>query len=154
MLSPLQQRVAFIVAELPEAEGFALAGGGALIARGDIERATRDLDYFATRPERVQEVLPHVTEALQRAGLSVSVERSLDSFVRLTIAGGGATTELDLASDYRLLPVEPSDFGPTLAAEELAIDKVLAIFEGPSHATSPTSPRSSTGGASSISSIE
>lgn len=65
-----------------------------------------------------------MTEALQRAWLSVTVERSADGFVRLTVGDGGATTELDLASDYRLLPAEPSDFGPTLAAEELAIDKV------------------------------
>jgi hypothetical protein len=129
VLSPLQQRVALILAELPEAEGFALAGGAALIARGDIDRATRDLDYFATRPERVQEAFPHVTDALQRAGLSVTVERSSDGFVRLTVGDGASTTELDLASDYRLLPAEQSDLGPTLAAEELAIDKVLAIFD-------------------------
>lgn len=129
MLSPLQQRVASIVAGPLEAEGFALAGGGALIARGDIDRATRDLDYFATRPERVAEALPQVTEALERAGLSVTIERSSDGFVRLTVSDGDATTELDLASDYRLLPVEHSEFGPTLAGEELAIDKVLAIFD-------------------------
>lgn len=129
VLSPLQQRVASIVAGLLEADGFVLAGGGALIARGEIDRSTRDLDYFATRPERVAQALPHVTEALERAGLSVTVERSAKGFARLAVGDGDATTELDLASDYRLLPVEASDFGPTLAGEELAIDKVLAIFD-------------------------
>ncbi len=33
MLSPLQEGIARIVASLPEAEGFALAGGAALIVR-------------------------------------------------------------------------------------------------------------------------
>jgi hypothetical protein len=42
VLSPLQQRVAEIVAGLEEAEGFALAGGAALIARGEVQRQTRD----------------------------------------------------------------------------------------------------------------
>lgn len=36
MLSPLQERVAEIIAGLKEAEGFALAGGAALIVRGDV----------------------------------------------------------------------------------------------------------------------
>jgi hypothetical protein len=129
VLSTLQQRVAVLIAELSEAADFALAGGAALIARGDIDRATRDLDYFAEDPRRVQTVLPHVVERLERDGLTVTVDRSSDGFARLTIADGDATTEVDLASDYRLLSAEPSRLGPTLAGEELAIDKVLAIFD-------------------------
>lgn len=43
VLSPLQERVAEIVASLDEATDFALAGDGALIARGDVQRQTRDL---------------------------------------------------------------------------------------------------------------
>ncbi len=35
MLSPRQERLALIVAGLTEAEGFAPAGGAALITRGD-----------------------------------------------------------------------------------------------------------------------
>jgi hypothetical protein len=38
VLSPLQEKVAEIVAGLDEAADFALAGGAALIARGDVER--------------------------------------------------------------------------------------------------------------------
>ena len=44
VLSPLQQRVARILAALSEAENFALGGGAALIVRGDIDRRTRDID--------------------------------------------------------------------------------------------------------------
>ncbi len=33
-----------------------------------------------------------------------------------------------MARDARLPPVEPSEFGPLLSTEELAVDKVLAVF--------------------------
>lgn len=40
--------MAALFAGLSEASGFVLAGGAALIARGEIDRLTRDLDFFAT----------------------------------------------------------------------------------------------------------
>ncbi len=40
--------MATIVSRLPEADGFALAGAGALVLHGYIDRETRDLDYFTT----------------------------------------------------------------------------------------------------------
>ena len=129
MLTPLQQRVARIVADLPDADDFVLAGGGALIARGDVDRTTRDLDYFATRPERVLELLPHLVAALEEAGLTVETHRAVDGFVRLVVTDGAEATDVDRASDYRLLPPEPTPAGRALAAEELAVDKVLAIFD-------------------------
>lgn len=46
MLTPLQQRLLEIVSRLPEANGFALAGGAALILRGTVDRYTNDLDFF------------------------------------------------------------------------------------------------------------
>ena len=58
MLSPLQDRVAHIVAELAEAEDFALAGGAALIIRGDVDRRTRDLDFFDTSALAVDRLVP------------------------------------------------------------------------------------------------
>jgi hypothetical protein len=57
-LSRLQARIARTVAELPEAEGFALAGGGALVVLGIVDRPTEDLDYFATAPEAVDRLAP------------------------------------------------------------------------------------------------
>jgi hypothetical protein len=79
VLTPLQEHVASIVAGLAEAEGFALAGGAAQIARGEIQRETRDLDFFGLTPDDVD----------------------------------------------RLVRQHPA---PTLSGEELAVDKVLAIF--------------------------
>ena len=66
MLTPLQERVASIVAGLAEAEDFALAGGAALIVRGEIERQTRDLDFFGLAPEAVDRLVPALDRALQK----------------------------------------------------------------------------------------
>jgi hypothetical protein len=85
VLSPLQERVAAIVAGLDEAKDFALAGGAALILRGEVERRTRDLDFFGLTGDAVD-------------------------------------------ADARLFPAEPARPAPTLRGEELAVDKVLAIF--------------------------
>ena len=53
MLSPLQEQVGRIVAALPEADGFALAGGAALVVTRVVDRTTRDLDFFGPSAEDV-----------------------------------------------------------------------------------------------------
>lgn len=57
------------------------------------------------------------------------VVRDVPTFVRLEVQGGQDRCEVDLAVDYRALPPERSDLGPTLAAVELAANKVLAVFD-------------------------
>lgn len=135
MLSPLQERVAEIVAGLEEADGFALAGGAALIARGDVQRQTRDLDFFGLTSDAVDKLLPAAERALGHAGLVVERVQVNPGFARLIVASGDDRTELDLASDARLFPAEPGQPAPMLRGEELAVDKVLAVFGGPKHAT-------------------
>ena len=68
MLSPLQERIARIIAGLSEAEDFALAGGGALISRGDVNRKTRDLDFFGLSAAAVDRLVPVAELALREAG--------------------------------------------------------------------------------------
>ena len=68
MLSPLQEQVAEIIAGLEEAREFALAGGAALIARGDVQRQTRDSDFFGLTPAAVDRLVPAVDRALQPLG--------------------------------------------------------------------------------------
>lgn len=128
MLSELQQRVATIFTELPDASDFALAGGGALIVRGDIDRLTRDLDFFAVAPDQVDRLRPVLEDALRQAGLTVVAERVAAGFARLTVSDGADQTGVDLAADARILPPEPSEYGLMLSGEELAVDKVLAVF--------------------------
>jgi hypothetical protein len=128
LLSPLQQRVAGLIGGLPEAEGFALAGGAALIVHGAIDRSTRDLDFFGLGPDAVDRLAPAAERALIEDGLSV--ERVLDSpgFVRFLVVGQDGRTEVDLGSDARLFPVDQGPGFQLLAPEELAVDKVLSVF--------------------------
>lgn len=128
MLSGLQLRVATVLAGLSEASEFVLAGGGALIARGDVHRLTRDLDFFASEPAQVDELLPVFEAALRAAGWEVIEERVAAGFARLVVVDGEERTGVDLATDARLLPAEESEFGLVLSTEELAVDKVLAVF--------------------------
>ncbi len=105
-----------------------LAGGGALIARGDVDRLTRDLDFFTVEPGQVDRLLPVFEAALRAAGFDVAEERVAAGFARLVVSDGGERTGVDLAADARLLPAEASDLGLLLNVEESAVDKVLAIF--------------------------
>jgi hypothetical protein len=128
VLTPLQRRIATIIGGLPEAEQFALAGGGALIARGDVERQTRDLDFFGPGPNDVDRLIPAVERALQDAGMEVRRIREAPGFFRLEVREHDEVTEVDLGADARLLPAERGELGLILAGEELAVDKILAVF--------------------------
>lgn len=128
MLTPLQRRIATIIGGLPEAEQFALAGGGALIVRGDVERQTRDLDFFGPAPQDVDRLMPAVERALQDVGMNVRRIREAPGFFRLEVREHDEVTEVDFGADARILPVERGELGPILAGEELAVDKVLAVF--------------------------
>lgn len=90
-LSGSQLAVAQLLFELPEAGGFALAGGSALLALGAIDRPTRDIDAFvAAKPEIPPgDVGPLVTalhERLVADGWTVIVDRELG---HLRPLGGG-----------------------------------------------------------------
>lgn len=128
MLTPLQEQVAAIIAGLAEAEGFALAGGAALIARGDVQRQTGDLDFFGPTPAAVDRLVPAVDRALKEAGLAVHHIEVNPGFARLIVESGNGRTELDLGADARLFPAEPGRPAPMLSGKELAVDKVLAVF--------------------------
>ena len=131
MLTPLQERIAEIVSGLPEARGFALAGGSGLLVRGLIDRQTRDLDYFTVPGEEgaLSALRDALERALDRVALDHSRQRDLSTFIRIEVSDGDDRCEIDLAIDYRALPAEPSDYGPTLAVRELAANKVLALFD-------------------------
>jgi hypothetical protein len=46
----------------------------------------------------------------------------------LVVESGDERTELDLGADARLFRAESGDLAPMLSGEELAVDKVLALF--------------------------
>jgi Nucleotidyl transferase AbiEii toxin, Type IV TA system len=128
VLTPLQERVARIVAALPAADGFALAGGAALVALQIVDRETRDLDFFGAATGDVAALADAAGAALAAEGLAVAVQASHAGFARLEVSDGQDATELDLGVDARIRPAEPGPLGPTLALEELAADKLLALF--------------------------
>jgi len=113
---------------LLEAEDFVLAGGAAMIVQGNINRLTRDLDFFAVEPSAVDSLLPAFKAAAREAGLALIEQQVAHGFARLVVSDGHDRTGIDLAADARLFDPEPSYLGPVLSAEELAVDKVLAIF--------------------------
>ena len=75
-LSGGQREVALLLFGLPESEGFALAGGSALVALGVIDRPTRDIDaFFAAQaggaPGDVGPLASALCSALADAGWTV-----------------------------------------------------------------------------------
>ncbi|MEX0741178.1 MAG: nucleotidyl transferase AbiEii/AbiGii toxin family protein [Phycisphaeraceae bacterium] len=129
MLTPLQRRLARLLTELPQARGFALAGGAALIARGLVDRGTRDLDFFSTSASAIAILVPALETRLAGEGLRVTRIRDVPGFVRLEVlAPDGERVEIDLSHDARQHPAEPTELGLTLSQDELAADKVLALF--------------------------
>jgi len=132
VLSPLQRHILGVVGELPEASRFALAGGAALILRGTVERGTNDLDLFIGAREMAPGAILRVVEAtetaLAAAGMTVTRDAMSETFARLTVAGRDEGCRIDFAADVRIR--EPDTEGSTaiVSLEELAADKVLALF--------------------------
>lgn len=132
MLTPLQEQLAALVAGLPEAADFALAGGGGLAAHGLLHRGTRDLDFFGP-PQLEGDAVAHLAHAVEQAcvgqGRTVQRERDGETFVGLTVAGEQESCEIDMAMDYRALDPVETRYGPAMDLRELGANKILAIFD-------------------------
>lgn len=99
-----------------------------MVSYGDVDRSTRDLDFFGLSAAAVDRLLPAVEQALAAEGLSVERVQVSPGFARLIVSEGEERTELDLATDARLFPVEVRQTVTLLSREELATDKLLAVF--------------------------
>jgi Nucleotidyl transferase AbiEii toxin, Type IV TA system len=128
VLTPFQEELARLLASLPEADGFALAGGAALIARGVVDRRTADLDFFTREADAVGRLGPAFESAVSEAGMAVKRVQDAPGFLRLEVSRSGEHCEVDLGHDARLWPVQSTPLGPTVADNELAADKTLALF--------------------------
>ena len=127
-LSEFQVRVATLVLGLPEAAEFALAGGAALIVHDVTDRATRDLDCFGPTIDAVDRLCASVVEACAAEGLRAEVDQSGTGFARLQIADHRDSTLLDLGYDPALSPPIVTAIGAVRALDDLAGDKLLAVF--------------------------
>jgi hypothetical protein len=130
-LPAFQLEVARVFFALPASKGFLLAGGAALLAQHLTARPTEDLDFF-TAPERGR--VSAACDALEAAArqLGWATERIHDSgtFCRMVIRSADAGVLVDLAVNAPPdLPPSVTAAGPTLAPEELAGHKLLALFD-------------------------
>jgi hypothetical protein len=129
-LTDFQVQVARLFFSLPEAQGFLLAGGAALVAQHLTSRPTQDLDFF-TRVGATS--VPAARDALEATahdrGWTIERVRDEATFCRLVIHGEEALL-VDLALDSPPEhPATASLIGPTFAPEELAGRKVVALFD-------------------------
>lgn len=128
MLDDLQREVAEAFLALPEAQGFALAGGAALICTGLVQRRTKDLDFFTPDPQVVTAAATALERAAGDRGWQVERIRSHPAFVRLVVRKSSDEVLVELAHDFRLQQTQDLGFGPVLSVEELGADKLLALL--------------------------
>ncbi|MBA2768236.1 MAG: nucleotidyl transferase AbiEii/AbiGii toxin family protein [Sporichthyaceae bacterium] len=128
-LDPLQEQLARLALSLPEAGQAALAGGGAMLAHNFVDRPTRDIDLFSPRSEDVQQLAEAFSAAVLRRGDTAEVARRETTFVRMivTVPDGRAVT-VEIAQDARIREPVQLAVGRVLHPDEVAADKVLALF--------------------------
>jgi hypothetical protein len=129
-LTGLQIEIARLFFELETSKGYLVAGGAALLAVDLIARPTEDLDLFASAPiTSVSEAQEDFVRALQARSYEVSLLQDAATFCRMIVTTHADEVLVDLAID-----APPSStptmtmLGPTLAPEELAGRKLLALF--------------------------
>ncbi len=129
-LTSLQVEVARIFFDLDASRGYLVAGGAALLAVDLIDRPTEDLDLFASSPiTSVTAAKDEFVSALDERGYEVSIIQDGSTFCRVVVAMEEDAVLVDLAIDSPpSSPPTMTMLGPTLAPEELATRKLLALF--------------------------
>jgi predicted nucleotidyltransferase component of viral defense system len=130
MLFALQRTVLAALGQLDASDSFALAGGAALIVHGVVDRTTRDLDLFTEESRDVATLHQALTSELVERGLGVTVISAIETFVRLEVhdPGSDERIEIDLGVDVRMAAPVTTEVGRVLSIDELAADKLLALF--------------------------
>jgi hypothetical protein len=129
-LAAFQAEVVRLFFGLPKSKGFLLAGGAALLAQHLTTRPTEDLDFF-TPPEdgHVPAARDALEEATRKRGWSTERIHDSETFCRLVIRSDHGTVLVDLAVNAPPdSPPSITEVGPTLAPEELAGHKLLALM--------------------------
>jgi hypothetical protein len=124
--------LARIALALPEARTLALAGGGAMIVHGFVDRATHDVDFFteidADEATRVAQAL---RSRLVDDGFVIKPATRPPHENRFVAADpvSGAEVLVEILPDGgRLRPRTVLDIGPVLHRDDLAADKTLALW--------------------------
>ena len=128
-ITPLQQLVWRVATTLPEARTIALAGSGGLIARGIVDRQSRDVDLFATDGLEGEQLMPALVEALEAEECEVEELGSSFGMLRLQVHGLGESTRVDIGIQMRLHPPERTEHGAILSLDDLAAGKFNALSD-------------------------
>ena len=138
-INELQREVAIIALRAAARNGFALAGGNALIAHGIIDRPTDDVDLFSDQETGVAAAADAVESALAEAGflaerrdrpggLEDVFEGMGEGLAEWIItAPGGQQTMLQMAYFDRTRGPVTMDVGPVLDLEDVAAGKAVAL---------------------------
>lgn len=127
-ISEAQAEVAQAFFATAESTGFCLAGGAALIVAGAIDRTTKDIDAF-THDADVPRAADALEAACRQRGWGTERLRTAETFARVVVRLGDDEVLVELAQNMRpLRPPSASFLGPVLDVEDLAGQKVLALF--------------------------
>lgn len=132
MLDPVHARIVAVAAALPEARTVALAGGGAMLAHGIVDRVTKDVDLFTDRDTAEAVALAAALRtALEADGMRVEPAPRPPHEHRFVAVdpASGAVVQIEVFPDGGRLrePVQLA-VGPVLHRDDLAADKVLAMW--------------------------
>ena len=131
-LDPLQDRIARTALALPQARTLALAGGGAMIVHGFVTRPTKDVDLFTEIDDHeARQVVAALRRALEEQDLITHDVQGppLDHrFIAVDPTTGAECTVEVFADGGRLHDRVTLDIGPVLHPDDLAADKVLALW--------------------------
>ncbi len=132
VIDDLRIEVTALFFALPASAGYAVGGGMAALAHGIIDRPTDDIDLFAdpradvARPIDAADALATAVEA---NGWVVEWVRRFESYARLKVESSDGSVLIDVALDTTELPPTVTVLGPTLAAEDVAVRKLIALFD-------------------------
>lgn len=131
-MEAFQAEVAWTALAAIGGQGFALAGAGALIAHGLVDRLTEDLDLFSPQPGGAAHVTARLQQALQDAGFVVTFDSSDTvtggDFARLEVSRGDRSVQIDLGRDWRQHPPVLLAVGPVLHPDDAVGNKVCAMI--------------------------
>jgi Nucleotidyl transferase AbiEii toxin, Type IV TA system len=129
-LPAFQLEVARVFFALPASKGFLLAGGAALLAQHMTARPTEDLDFFTADRGHVCAARDALEAAARQRGWATERIHDSGTFCRMVIRSADDGVLVDLAVNAAPdLPASVTPAGPTLAPEELAGHKLLALFD-------------------------
>jgi len=107
-IEAFQAEVACVALAAIGGHGFALAGAGALIAHGLVDRLTQDLDLFSPLPGGAGHATATLQQALRDAGFQVTLDTSptpaASDFARFEVRRGDRSVQIDLGRDWRQHP--------------------------------------------------